>query len=183
MPILGTLASSVQKITGAFESIATATANGSQSTITFSSIPSTYQHLQLRILASGGSVMLLRLNNDSGASKYRSHALIAQGASVYTEAPAANTFIKCHFQTSLGAGNNYPSAAIIDIQDYVSTVRNKTVRLFFGKEDNGTASGSVELNSGLWIDTSAVNRIDLINDGGSFFDSGSTFSLYGIKGA
>jgi hypothetical protein len=36
---------------GAYESIATVTATGTESTITFSSIPSTYQHLQIRALS------------------------------------------------------------------------------------------------------------------------------------
>jgi len=166
-----------------FESIATATASGSQSTITFYSIPSTYQHLQIRILAWGGSNMLLRLNNDSGATQYRGHGLIGQGGTVYAEAPGASSSIKCHYQTSLGAGNNYPSATIIDIHDYVSTSKYKTFRFFFGKEDNGSYNGSVEFNSGLWLSTSAVDRVDLINNGGSFFASGSHFALYGIKGA
>lgn len=167
----------------AFESIASTTLSSAQTTITFSSIPSTYQHLQLRILAWGGSVMTLRFNNDSGSTQYRTHGLIGQGALVYAQATAAQSSIHCHQQTSLSAGNNYPSGAIIDLHDYANTSKNTTARIFFGKEDNGTSNGSVELTSGLWLSTAALNRIDIINDGGSFFDSGSTFALYGTKGA
>jgi N-methylhydantoinase A/oxoprolinase/acetone carboxylase beta subunit len=51
MPILGIIASSKLSAVGDFESIATVTVGGTS--ITFSSIPSTYTHLQIRILVSG----------------------------------------------------------------------------------------------------------------------------------
>jgi hypothetical protein len=49
--ILGIIASSKLGVpAGAYESIASATGTGSSATITFSSIPSTYQHLQILYL-------------------------------------------------------------------------------------------------------------------------------------
>ena len=52
MPILGTVASQFAgKPFGSFESIATATVSTATPTISFTSIPATYTHLQLRGIA------------------------------------------------------------------------------------------------------------------------------------
>ena len=52
MPILGLLASAISgnlfAPSGAYDSIATASGTGSSATISFTSIPSTYTHLQIR---------------------------------------------------------------------------------------------------------------------------------------
>ena len=55
MPILGIIASSQQGgiSSTAYESIATVTLGSAASTINFSSIPSRYQHLQLRFIGRG----------------------------------------------------------------------------------------------------------------------------------
>ena len=67
-PILGIYASSQQASKlGNFYSIATVLGNGSSSTITFSSIPSTYTHLQLRIstvTSSSGTGFVIRMNSN-----------------------------------------------------------------------------------------------------------------------
>ena len=69
--------------------------------------------------------------------------------------------------------------SIIDIIDYASTTKNKTVRAFFGLDLNG--SGSVTLGSGLWMNTNAITDIN-INAAADPMAAGSTFALYGIKG-
>jgi hypothetical protein len=70
---------------------------------------------------------------------------------------------------------------IIDIHDYASTTKNKTVRSFFGHDRNG--AGSVYLYSGLWMNTGAITSLSLgqANFSGTF-DTGTVASLYGIKG-
>jgi hypothetical protein len=70
------------------------------------------------------------------------------------------------------------SVFIIDIHDYASTTKNKTVRTFSGVDMNG--SGLVYLTSGLWLNTAAVNSVLLKPDGGDF-DTGSSVALYGIN--
>jgi len=70
-----------------FESIATATGTGSSGVITFSSIPSTYQHLQLRWIArttdatSGFESILIRYNGVTSTS-YGYHYIEANGSTV-----------------------------------------------------------------------------------------------------
>jgi len=71
-PILGILASqNYPRINGAYESIATTTVSTSVSSITFSSIPATYTHLQLRWIARSDRAAAqdfvdIRLNSDRG---------------------------------------------------------------------------------------------------------------------
>jgi hypothetical protein len=71
------------------------------------------------------------------------------------------------------------AVAIIDLIDYASTSKNKTIRVFDGLEENLT-SGYVEMRSGLWMSTSAINRIDIRVNGS--FTSQTQYALYGIKG-
>lgn len=173
----------------AFESIATATGTGSSNTITFSSIPGTYQHLQLRIIskAVGGSLLRtdLRFNSDT-ASNYTTHSLGGNGASVnaYSEAPRNRITYGLAYETSIGDNTNANvfGVAILDIHDYASTSKFKTVRCISGLDTNNTSlTGSIVLDSGLWRSTSAITSMTIQNSGELNWKSGSIFALYGIK--
>jgi hypothetical protein len=174
----------------AYESIATATGTGSSSTITFSSIPSTYTHLQIRLNARSTrtgsdtkSVLALRFNNDTG-SNYAFHRLYGDGVNAAASGSASATWGFAAYVSSSVALANTNGAAVIDLHDYASTTKNKTVRSFSGRNSNVTDDTDViNLLSNLWMNTSVVNRIDLIVVDGSSWSTTSTFSLYGIKGA
>jgi hypothetical protein len=79
--------------------------------------------------------------------------------------------------------SNVYSTATIDILDYVSTAKNTTVRSLGGSTDRGggTSTQGVELASGLFVNTAAVNQVTLLSNFANF-TSGSRFSLYGIRG-
>lgn len=164
-----------------YESIATATGTGSSGTITFSSIPSTYASLQIRYtnrMGAAGDNIIMRFNSDSGANYVR-HALYGTGS---TATATGSTGV-----TSIGVGSFFngadttqPQVGIIDIHNYAVTTQNKTVRALTGIDLNG--SGDVDLISGLWINTAAISTVTL-SVVGNTFSTGSTFSLYGIKGS
>jgi hypothetical protein len=160
---------------GAFESIATFTPTSGS--VTFSSIPSTYKHLQVRynFMGTNGNNITMRLNGDTG-SNYSSHRLGGTGSSTSSYGIAAQTNIQVMGWFG-GTVINNPNVAIIDLHDYASTTKNKTVRIISGADDN--SSGSIGLFSGLWLNTAAVNSITITLVGTS---AGSVFSLYGIKG-
>ena len=90
-PILGIYASSMQPALNAtsFESIATVNVgSGGASTVSFSSIPSTYKHLQVRLIARGdypgnNDNIVMYFNSDSATTNYTDHRLRGDGASVY----------------------------------------------------------------------------------------------------
>jgi len=183
--ILGIIASSggAAASTSSYESIASATGTGSSTTITFSSIPSTYASLQIRIIgrsdsaASAGSITVYA-NNDTTATNYTRHRLSCDGATV-TAFGAASTSTQLGRVTAASATANIMGVTIIDIIDYASSTKNKTFRSFSGHDQNG--SGDVWLTSGLWMNTAAINRIDLVIGGN--WTTQTSIALYGIKGA
>jgi len=173
-----------------FESIATATGTGSSGTITFSSIPSTYKSLQLRILAkdsdAGGTTAAIRLqfNSDTGAN-YSTHTLFGDGSTVYALGSASTTNTNSYglLPDSYAGTSNMMGASIIDIIDYASTSKNKTIRYFAGFDTNAVAGGSggrVGMSSGAWYNTSAISSITLTNSRFNW-TTNSVFSLYGVK--
>lgn len=165
-------------VSGAFDLISSATGTGSSGTITFSSIPSTYKHLQVRgVVQPSTSVgMNLRLNGIT-TSSYGWHALRGSGSTVVAQS-ATGTNIQTGEALSATTGVTNPY--IIDILDYASTSKNKTVRLVYGVPDSSSGYW-VGLTGGILSNTAAINSITL--ELGSFnFTSGTRLALYGIKG-
>lgn len=162
-----------------YESIATANGTGSSTTITFSSIPSTYTHLQIRGIAfdGGANNVYIRANSDTG-SNYARHRLLGQGVSVTSNGLATQTQIDSGMYG--GYTTNIMSVWTIDLLDYASTTKYKTFRGLAGYDQNGT--GAIDVFSGLWQSTSAVTSISII-DSASNFNTQTTFALYGIKAA
>jgi hypothetical protein len=159
---------------GDFSSIATLTAGVGATVLSFTSIPSTYKHLQIRL--SGGNVAgqnyTMTFNNDTG-SNYATHRLSSNGTAVSSGAATSATSISLANQA--GILPNSPS--IVDILDYTNTNKNKTIRAISGWDNN--TLGYMDYNSGLWFATpAAITRIDL----SQAWATGSTAALYGIKG-
>jgi hypothetical protein len=189
MPILGVVSSGAVIAAGAYESIASAAGTGSSDTITFTSIPQNYQHLQIRVFAlstnttpeSGQNVRII-FNSDTG-NNYARHSLEGDGNSGFV-GETANTNGILMRALMITSGGIIGGAGICDIHDYTSTSKNKTVRAFAGGNRNVTTNTNafVGIFSGLYISTNAITSISLISGGGSFRTS-SQFALYGIKGA
>ena len=162
-----------------YESIATTTVGaGGSSSVTFSSIPSTYTHLQLRIFASptaSGPNFNIRFNSDSGTN-YAQHQIYGTGATVGAN---SNTAQNKGYLVSSATSSTYYSAAITDILDYTNTNKYKTVRSLGGWDTNST-SDEINFRSVLWLNTSAISTITLLPDSGNFAQY-SSFALYGIK--
>jgi hypothetical protein len=180
-PILGIWASAEQKsFIGSFDSIASATPSG-VNTVTFSSIPGTYSHLQLRILArtatSASDFISVRFNGDS-ASNYGFHYLRGDGSSASAGATTPDSVIAWNIADGGDTANSF-NASIFDVLDYANTNKYKTARLLDGHDFNG--SGQVELRSGAWRSTSAITSIEVFTFGPNFA-TGTSIALYGIKG-
>jgi hypothetical protein len=195
MPILGIMASANQSqyiSTNSYESISTTTLGSATSTITFSSIPSTYKHLQLRHIArntnsSTNGNMFIQLNGDTG-SNYAWHRFEGYGTGISAGGTgSATAFAVGGLMTG---GNSIASSfgvGVLDIIDYSNTNKNKTMRTLTGYDNNGNGSpgndqGYINFNSSVWMSTSAVNTITITINGGGNFAQYSQFALYGIKG-
>lgn len=198
MPLITTLANASARGYGAllaagaatsYESIATTTVgSGGTSTITFSSIPSTYKHLQIRYIArdvsstNDGNSAVLRFNSDSGTNYVR-HYMLGDGASVPVGAVQNLTGIDGGLIQGGGGAASCFSAGVIDILDYTSTSKYKTVRSLSGNNTNTTSAVNyVEFESGLWLNTNAIDSIAITCNGGNLAQY-TQFALYGIKGA
>jgi hypothetical protein len=170
---------------GAYDSIATTTVGGGgAASITFSSIPATYTHLQIRGIARAtttGSNFVnctISYNSDTGAN-YAGHDLYGDGSTATAGGGGSrvpsNIGVVTFPDASIAA--NIFGTGIIDILDYANTSKYKTIRVATGADANG--SGYIFLRSELWQNTSAISTITLT----AAFAQYSSFALYGIKGA
>lgn len=172
---------------GSYESIATQTISTAVSSITFSSIPSTYTSLQLRFMASAGygsynnTTIRCELNGDTTSTNYYYHTIY--GDATAGAVASASQLQKITQGLDTATTTSIYGVGIIDLDNYTVTTQNKTLRAFAGYDTNGAASANrVTLSSMLWMNTSAINSIKLIGQDGNW-TVGSTFALYGIKGA
>jgi hypothetical protein len=172
---------------GNYESIATVNVGSATSTITFSSIPSTFTHLQLRIIArtSIASVqddLLMRFNGDS-ANNYGGHQFFGNSSTVGSNTLGGTLPVNILYPGYISgnsAGSNTYGIAIIDIFDYTNGNKKKTWRSLNGNENN--ESGFTLLRSGFWNSTSTISSIVFFLGGANYMQH-SSFALYGIKGA
>lgn len=164
---------------GSYESIQTYTVGaGGQATVTFSSIPSTYSHLQLRHISLSGVLtgdVRLQFNGDA-SSNYSLHQLYGVGSSTAAASGAANT---TYIPIGVSGDTTYPGCGIADILDYSNTNKYKTVRTLHGIDVNG-AGGYIFFDSGNWRNTNSITSITLFINGYNL-NQYSSFALYGIK--
>jgi hypothetical protein len=192
MPILGIIASQGRVPATSYESIATVSVgSGGAADIEFTSIPSTYTHLQIRGIVklsrtAGNENLGMRLNSDTG-SNYSYHQMIGTGTTITKEGQANQTYM--YLGETIGS---WASAAsmfspnVIDILDYANTNKYKTIRTLEGGDQNGNAApngdtGKMGFTSGSWRNTNAITSIKIYPTGGTISQY-TTFALYGIKG-
>ena len=176
-------------LVGAYDSIATATiVNGTTQTITFSSIPATYTHLQLRYIVRTdrtddyADAIGIRFNSDTGSNYYR-HRFETEGAGGAVGGTSTGTDAQYHVMgaTALCTSNVFASG-VVDILDYANTSKNKTTKSLSGVF-NANAQNWMGFEGSMWNSTAAVNTIALKVNYGTYYSIGSTIALYGIKGA
>lgn len=180
-PILGIWASSRPTVApdlGSMFPLGVFTLPSAQTVVTFENIPQNYTHLQFRILlrSSVADWARIKFNNNSTSSDYRWHYIFGTGSSAGAGQGTGETI---GVITALGNNNN-PAAAVVDILDYKSTVKHKTVRSLNGYDGNG--NGQMNLMSNLWCPStiSAINRIDFQLGSSGQFQSGTSFAMYGV---
>jgi hypothetical protein len=187
--ILGIIASSgaAAADTNSYISISTVTVgSGGSATITFSSIPATYTHLQIRGIVrnsasgAGGAEAILQFNGTS--TNYVSfHQVYGDGTSAVAGNNLGTSNILPSFNPKSGTTANTFAGVVIDILDYTNTNKNKTVRTLSGWDANG--DGFIIFRSGLWINTSAISSITIGMESTFNLAQYSSFALYGIKGS
>ena len=186
MPILGIMASQISghlATPNNYESIATTTLSTNTSTITFSSIPATYTHLQLRGIArlsSTSNYGEITFNSDAAAN-YTFHKLNGNGSSASAYGASGTNSIYLDYLAYNSTTASAFGVFVVDILDYLNTNKYKTVRYLGGNDGNG--NGGINLASGVWRSTSAISTLTIkgYNNGTDPFVTYSSFALYGVK--
>jgi hypothetical protein len=175
-----------------YESIATVTLGSSQGTISFTSIPSTFKHLQIRYIARSTNVnnfagfIEATFNSDTTSGNYYSlHRIDGRGDGlVYASADTSVGYSRIGLIAGGSTLASGFSPGIIDILDYTSTTKNKTTKTITGLAGQSTdTNNDIVFASSLYFPSTiaAISRIDL-NISGFEFAQYSSFALYGIKG-
>lgn len=174
---------------GGYDALASVTVpSGGVSTISFAGIPSGYKHLQVRMTAQtnrgtyGIDEANLTFNGDT-SSNYRGHLMFGDGSTTY-----GNSQSGAYIQVGSGClgtttGSNF-GTIIIDILDYSSSSKLKTIRNINGTDVNGTVGtlgGRLGLGSGLWSSSAPITSLSLAPTNSSLFTQHSQFALYGVK--
>ena len=169
-------------VASSYESIATATGTGSSGTISFTSIPGTYTHLQIRGImrtdepGATETNCYITVNGVTGTS-YAYHFLRGNGATAVASGGASTGFTFPGNATGAAATASVMGVLIADVLDYASTTKNKTLRYFTGFDRNG--AGEVYVSSGLYNATTAITSIE-IKTSSNNWTTATTFALYGI---
>lgn len=165
------------------EPIATTLLSTSTATVTFSAIPQGYKHLQLRMFVQQSSatenndILEFQFNGDTSAN-YAEHSIRGDGSSVLA---ASNTLSAGWVDRCIPRiGSSSFGVVVMDILDYTSTSKNKTIRALGGFDRNG--GGIITLSSSLWFKTPETITSIMLRPQSASFTQYSRFSLYGIRG-
>jgi len=183
MPLLPGILASAQQAhisSGNFYLISSQTLSSLAASVSFSSIPSTYRSLQLRCQqnrsnATGSRDIYVQFNSDTGTN-YTSHLIYGTGSAVSAVSSDAATYGTIFGATDpTGVGS-----FIMDISDYASTTKYKTMFALGGMVQTSTPTGYASINSAAWKNTAAITSITLTQQNYFVGSSQSIFSLYGV---
>jgi hypothetical protein len=168
-----------------YESIATVNVGIlGASSIDFTSIPSTYKHLEVRAImrtnrVNAGDAVYVRVNSVSSAA-YSGHRLEGNGSSASSTGAANETSITLNRVSAVNDAANVFGAAVVQVLDYADTNKNKTLRALVGYDTN--SDGVIGFDSGAWYNTSAITSLSILPLNATGFVQYSSFALYGIRG-
>lgn len=150
--------------------IATTTLGSNQSSVTFSSISGTYTDLVIIVAGTVNSAtaMDVTFNSDTG-SNYSRTLLSGDGSS------ASSSRVSSATNLGLGFISTTQSVSVIQLMNYSNTTTYKTILARGNAADNRTVA-----TVGLWRSTAAITSI---NFAGATYQTGTSFTLYGIKAA
>ena len=165
-----------------FEPIATTTLGSAASSITFSSIPSTYTDLRVIVTWNTNNAtfnnLAITFNNDT-ATNYSDTYIYGNGASVGSARETSQAYINC----GLSAGDSSTTKFAFNTLDVMSYAGSTYKTLLNTNSDDNNGSGYVITTVGLWRSSSAINRLDLKCLSTANFVAGTTATLYGVKSA
>lgn len=160
--------------------LANITLSSAQSSVTFSSIPTSVNGQNLRDLilivegqASSNTNIFVRFNSDATQTNYNFVFMLGAGSSSGTSGTGNTNGWGVVLSSANGRSINH-----YQIMDYSATDKHKTT-LLRTSQGNG---GDVIAYAGRWANNNAINTVAVFPSGGVTFSQGMTLALYGIAG-
>jgi hypothetical protein len=147
--------------------------SGGTAAMDFTSIPSTYTDLCIKISTRDSDwVVLFKFNNDATSQTMRE--LVGTGNSAASTSPSTLRIFTSGSATTQDFGNSE-----IYIPNYTSS--NFKSVMADGVGEVNAATAYMGLGAGLWSNTAAINRVTITANAGGNIPQYSTATLYGIK--
>jgi len=163
--------------------IATQTLGSAASTFTFSSIPQTYTDLLVVSNANttngSDSEIHYVINSDSG-NHYSKTFMYGNGSSVIT---FRDSTLSGGENGGLAVAGSYFATASFHFMNYSNTTTYKIMLLQSAAGTNSAAIGAYLWRGSTGSSTEAITRLDFTVAGGGNFNTGTSFTLYGILAA
>ena len=165
--------------------ISSQTLGGTTASVTFSSIPSTYNDLKLVVSARGDTAAYpvainLKLNSDTATNYSYTNLLGNSSVTSSTRASSQTVDAIQHVDGASATASTFGSWEI-----YIPNYNSTGSKPFFGIDvvetnDNTAAHAEIQANAHLYRGASGISSITLTPNSGNFVQY-SDFYLYGIK--
>lgn len=156
---------------------------GGATSIDFTTIPSTYTDLVIKLSArydqSSDNAAYIRFNSDSG-SNYSYRYIFGSGSTASSAAASSQIFSNM----GISVASSYTASTFSNSEIYIPNYAGSTQKSMSGdnvQENNATTAFST-LTAGLWTGTAAITSIRLLPASGNFVQH-STAYLYGVSNA
>jgi hypothetical protein len=168
-----------------YESIASINiTDNSTGTVTFSNIPQTYAHLQIRAFitsTSDNQYYGMRFNGVSSGNLYVDQGIGGRQTDTMESWSYPNENAMALIGRGNGTNSTFPGIAIVDIMDYINTAKFKTTRGM--NTITRTTTGEIYMRSGVFMSANAISSITIYNASNGYFMTGNKIMLFGIKGS
>ena len=166
--------------------ISSQTLGGTTASVTFSSIPSTYNDLKLVVSARGDTAAYpvainLKLNGDTATNYSYTNLLGTYSTAVSSTRASSQTVDAIPNVDGASATASTFGSWEIYIPNYTSTASKPYFNIDVNETNDATAAhANISANAHLYTGASGITQIDLTPSSGNFVQY-STFTLYGIK--
>lgn len=162
--------------TNTYTALATLTLTGTDTEVVFASIPATYRDLILIIgnmTSTAANTLYCRVNGDTGSNYSYVYALGSGSATDSGQSTSTASGLL------LGGLYGIPSATatttVTQFLDYSATDKHKVSLSRYNSSSNETS-----MSAARWASTAAINSLTIRVAPSGSFQTGSTFSLFGI---
>jgi hypothetical protein len=155
---------------------------GGTATITFDSIPSTYENLEIELMCRSAYAAVfdfgnINVNDDTG-NNYDYYFIKANTTTVAVQSAFATGGVFIGSYPGANAAAGAAGSSRITIPGYARTVFHKIFKLFTANAGTSTANSWAGTGTGRWRSTNAITKVVLTSVQGNFVE-GSVATLYG----